>query len=81
VLATRSGLPQAQTHLADAVERAGSSAGLPRVTPHDLRRSYCSLAARRGVDPVQAAAMTGHALDTWTRHCAGDYGKAQRDEA
>ena len=25
--------------------------------------------------------MTGHALDTWTRHYAGDYGKAQRDEA
>jgi hypothetical protein len=35
---------------------------------HDLCRSYCSLAARRGVDPVQAARMTGHALDTWTRH-------------
>ena len=25
--------------------------------------------------------MTGHSLDVWTRHCAGDYGKPQRDEA
>ena len=49
--------------------------------PHDLRRSFCSLAARRGVDPVQAARMTGHSLDVWTRHYAGDYGKPQRDEA
>jgi len=36
---------------------------------------------RRGVDPVQAARMTGHSLDVFTRHYAGDYGKAQRDEA
>jgi len=25
--------------------------------------------------------MTGHSLEVWTRHYAGDYGKAQRDEA
>ena len=25
--------------------------------------------------------MTGHSLDVFTRHYAGDYGKAQRDEA
>jgi hypothetical protein len=25
--------------------------------------------------------MTGHSLDVWTRHYAGDYGKTQRDEA
>jgi integrase len=81
VLATRTGRPQAQANLGVAVTDAAESAGLPRVTPHDLRRSYCSLAARRGVDPVQAARMTGHALDTWTRHYAGDYGKPQRDEA
>jgi integrase len=81
VLATRTGRPQAQKNLADAVREAAASAGLPYVTPHDLRRSYCSLAARRGVDPVQAARMTGHALDTWMRHYASDYGKPQRDEA
>lgn len=46
-----------------------------------LRRSAASLAARRGVDPVQAARMTGHSLEVWHRHYASDYGKAQRDEA
>ena len=51
------------------------------LTGRDLRRSFASLAARRGVDPVQAARMTGHTLGTWTRFYAGDYGKAQRDEA
>jgi hypothetical protein len=25
--------------------------------------------------------MTGHSLDVWTRHYAGDYGKPQREEA
>src|SRR3954454_3204178 len=40
------------------------AAALGKVTPHDLRRSFCSLA-----------------LDVFTRHYAGDYGKAQRDEA
>jgi hypothetical protein len=43
--------------------------------------SFASLAARRGVDPVQAARMTGHTLGTRTRFYASDYGKAQRDEA
>jgi integrase len=81
VLCTRTGRPIAQFNLAHAVADAASSAGLGKVTPHDLRRSFCSLAARRGVDPVQAARMTGHSLDVWTRHYAGDYGKAQRDEA
>jgi integrase len=81
VLATRSGLPVSQHNLAGAVERAAKAAGLGHVTPQTLRRSFASLAARRGVDPVQAARMTGHSLDVWMRHYAGDYGKAQRDEA
>ncbi len=81
VLATRSGRPLAQGNILNAVKDAASRAGLDTVTPHDLRRSFCSLAARRGVDPVQAAAMTGHSLDVWARYYAGDYGKTQRDEA
>ena len=81
VLSTRSGRPFAQRNLQRAIEAAAVSAGLGKVTPHDLRRSFASLAARRGVDPVQAARMTGHSLDVWTRHYAGDYGKSQRDEA
>jgi integrase len=81
VLATRTGRPLSQRNLARAIEEAGASAGLGHVTPQTLRRSVSSLAARRGVDPVQAARMTGHSLDVWTRHYAGDYGKPQRDEA
>ena len=81
VVSTRSGHPLIQRNLAKAVEDAGKGAGLGHVTPHVLRRSFASLAARRGVDPVQAARMTGHTLGTWTRFYASDYGKAQRDEA
>ena len=81
VLATRRGRPLSQRNVGRAIEDAAIAAGLGKVTPHALRRSYCSLAARRGVDPVAAADMTGHSLDVWTRHYAGHYGKPQRDEA
>ena len=75
------GTPLHQRNLARAVELAAVSAGLGKVTPHTLRKSVASLAARRGVDPVRASRMTGHSLEVWVRHYAGDYGKAQRDEA
>jgi integrase len=81
LLATRTGLPLSQRNVGRALAQAAEAAGLGKVAPHDLRRSFCSLAARRGVDPVQAARMTGHSLDVFTRVYAGDYGKAQRDEA
>jgi len=81
VLATRTGRPLSQRNLARALAEAATSAELGHVTPQTLRRSVASLAARRGVDPVQAARMTGHSRDVWTRHYAGDYGKPQRDEA
>ncbi len=81
MLSTRTGRPLSQRNVARALAEAATAAGLGEVAPHDLRRSFCSLAARRGVDPVQAARMTGHSLDVFTRHYAGDYGKAQRDEA
>jgi integrase len=76
VLATRTGHPLSQRNLARALEKAGNSAGVGHATPQTLRRSVASLAARRGVDPVQAARMTGHSLDVWTRHYAGDYEEA-----
>ena len=66
---------------AEGVVYAVASAGLGKVTPHTLRRSFASLAARGDVDAVQASRMTGHSLDTWIRHYAGDHGKRQRDEA
>jgi hypothetical protein len=51
------------------------------VTPQDLRRSFCSLAGRRGVDPIEAAQITGHSPAVWARFYARSFGKAQRDEA
>lgn len=35
---------------------------------------------RRRVDPVEAAQLTGHSLNVWTRYYARSFGKAQRDE-
>jgi integrase len=69
----------AHGNVTDVIRAVEDAAG--HVTLHVLRRSFASLAARRGVDPVQAARMTGHTLGTWTRFHASDYGKAQRDEA
>jgi integrase len=81
VFQTRTGRPLSQRNVAKAVEDAALAAGLERVTPHDLRRSFCSLAGRRGVDPVEAAQITGHSAAVWARHYARSFGKAQRDEA
>jgi integrase len=81
VFATRSGRPLSQRNVARAVEEAAAAAGLERATPHDLRRSFCSLAGRRGVDPIEAAQITGHSPAVWARFYAHSFGKAQRDEA
>jgi integrase len=81
VFRTRTGRPLAQRNVGRAVEVAAEAAGLDKVGPQVLRRSFCSLAGRRGVDPVEAAQMTGHSLDVWARNYARSFGKAQRDEA
>jgi integrase len=82
VLCSRVGTPLNQRNLAvRGVEAAAAAAGLGKVTPQDLRRSFCSLAGRRRVDPVEAAQLTGHSLAVWTRNYARSFGKAQRDEA
>jgi integrase len=81
VFATRSGKPLSLRNVARAVEEAAASAGLERATPHDLRRSFCSLAGRRGVDPIEAAQITGHSPAVWARFYARSFGKAQREEA
>ena len=81
VFATRSGRPLSHRNVARAVEEAAVGAGLERATPHDLRRSFCSLAGRRGVDPIEAAQITGHSPAVWARFYARSFGKAQRDEA
>jgi integrase len=63
VFRTRSGRPIAQRNAARAVTDAASAAGPGKITPHVLRRSFCSLAGRRGVNPIEAAQMTGHSLE------------------
>src|SRR5262249_36984658 len=82
VFCSRTGRPLVHRNVAQrGVENAASRAGLAKVTPHDLRRSFCSLAGRRGVDPVEAAQITGHSPAVWARFYARSFGKAQRDEA
>jgi hypothetical protein len=82
VFCSRTGRPLVHRNVAQrGVENAASRAGLGKVTPHDLRRSFCSLAGRRGVDPVEAAQITGHSPAVWARFYARSFGKAQRDEA
>jgi hypothetical protein len=63
------------------VAAAAAAAGLGHIAPHDLRRSVCSLAARRHVDPVAAAEVTGHSLVVWATSYARSYGRDQRREA
>jgi len=77
----RTGLPPHQRNLSGAVVQAAEAAGLGRVTPQDLRRSFASIAARRIPDPAEAAHMTGHSLDVWVRHYVGRFGAEQRAEA
>jgi integrase len=81
VFQTRTGQPLSLRNVGRAVEDATERAGLERATPHDLRRSFCSLAGRRGVDPIGAAQITGHSPAVWARHYAFSFGKSQRDEA
>jgi integrase len=62
------------------VTEAASSAGLGHVTPKLLRSSFCSIAARRRVDPAEAPQITGHSPEVWAWHVRS-FGKPQRDEA
>lgn len=82
VLSSRRGKPLNHRNLAvRGVEEAAKAAELGKVTPKDLRASFCSLAGRRRVDPVEAAQLTGHSLNVWTRYYARSFGKEQRNEA
>jgi integrase len=66
VFCTRTGSPVNGRNVAQrGVEKAVAAAGLGKVAPHDLRRSFCSLAGRRGVDPIEAAQITGHSPAVW----------------
>lgn len=68
VFVTRRGTPMHQRNVAvRSVEAATRAAGIGKVTPKDLRASLCSLSGWRGVDPVEAAQITGHSLAVWTK--------------
>lgn len=82
VFRTRTGKPENPRNVAQrGVEKAAKDAGLGHVTPKMLRASFCSLAGRRGVDPIEAPQMTGHSPVVWAKRYARSFGKAQRDEA
>jgi integrase len=82
VFRTRTGQPENPRNVAQrGVEKAAENAGLGHVTPKMLRASFCSLAGRRGVEPIEAPQMTGHSPAVWAKHYARSFGKAQGDEA
>jgi integrase len=82
VFCNLAGKPYSQVNVRNrGVIKAAENAGLGHVTPQVLRASFCSLAGRRGVDPVEAAQITGHSVVVWARHYATSFGKSQRDEA
>jgi integrase len=80
LVCTRTGRPLSQRNVGRSIARVAEAAGLCKLGSHDLRRSFCSLAGRRGVDPIEAAQITGHSPDVWARHYARSFGRAQRVE-
>jgi len=45
----------------DVVDKRAEQAGIPHVSPHDLRRSFVSDLLDCGVDIATVASMAGHA--------------------
>lgn len=56
--------------LLDAMRRVSSELGLPRVTPHDMRRTFNTLMLESGISTQLLKAMTGHSTDTMVVHYA-----------
>jgi integrase len=77
----RTGQPLNLRNVAQRGVEKAAAAGLGHVTPKLLRSSFCSLAARRGVDPGEAPQITGHSPAVWATHYVRSFGKEQRDEA
>jgi hypothetical protein len=57
---------------ARGVQAAATTAGLGKVTPKDLRASFCSLAGRRRVDPIEAAFPESLAVNRYVLTGGGD---------
>ena len=67
----------------------GQSAGLPKLSLHDLRRTYITLAVRQGISPEIVSKLAGHAgvrltLEVYRRvseeEAAGNVLKLKKDE-
>ena len=80
VFVTRTGHPMSQRTYLLAVSAQQRPGGLGTSRPM-IWSSFCSLAGRRGIDPIIAANITGHSLATWQSAYAKDFGKQHRDEA
>jgi len=50
------------------LELACKAAGVPRFTPHGLRRMVIGRLIRAQVDPATAASLTGHSIDVMLKH-------------
>jgi|SRR5688572_17324056 len=60
VFAREDGLPYHRNAASDALDRAITTAGIKRLTPHGLRHSFASLLLADGVPVAEVSALLGH---------------------
>jgi integrase len=67
VFCTRNGRPYTRQNISErGIEKAGVRAGLGNgIRAHVLRHSFCTFVAESDISPNEAAALTGHDLQTW----------------
>lgn len=71
VFATRTGAPVSLQSIHKALETGCEKAGIsPRVTPHQLRDTYASLAIASGASVAALAANLGHSMTMTLKHYA-----------
>jgi len=70
--------------ITDHFNRLVDRAGLPLITPHDVRHTYATMSLRAGVNPKIVSTRLGHAtvaftLDTYTEDVPGVAPRGRRD--
>jgi site-specific recombinase XerC len=70
VFCTRNGRPYTRQNISErGIEKAGIRAGLGEdIRAHVLRHSFCTFVAESDIAPNEAAALTGHDLQTWWKN-------------
>jgi integrase len=70
VFCTRNGRPFTRQNISErGIEEAGVRAGLGKgIRAHVLRHTFCTLLAESDIAPNEAAALTGHDLQTWWKN-------------